>query len=427
MDLNSYFIKSYATGLINLLIKIFVFIFIIPLIIKNIGLEQWGVWSILFIFVGLNSTFNFGLSNSIIYFLPKTNNSCEQNKIYTANRIINYISVLLIFCFVGLAYIFDIFYLFKFDSVDHDMFIFISFSGLLILTLLILTSPYRAVLEAYLRYDLVQIGYIIQTLLLYPLILIVVNLDGKAREMIIITVLIYIFIFLYHNIIHKNITHIKWVKPSIQDYKKILKYSFSVYLGSFIWSLINPLNKLLVLFQSDNTSSIAKFDISLRIGILAFSILSIFSRPLLALLSKNIKVVSNKNQYLIYRSTFLIICLAIAGNLIFFFLGPWYFKFFIDYKLIDELLFLTLIFMIGLSILAISEPYKNFLYASGKTRVIIIINIMFIIFNLIIFSILSYKVIELRVALSYSISAILISFITIAYVHISIKKNYDGY
>ena len=99
MKLSAYLKKSITTGLGNSVGSALISIVFIPLIIQKIGMEKYGIWALFFIFIGISSTADLGLSKSLVYFIPKQTTKEDVNEVYSAGFFVNSLMVL----FVGVV------------------------------------------------------------------------------------------------------------------------------------------------------------------------------------------------------------------------------------------------------------------------------------------------------------------------------------
>ena len=96
IKLGSYLKKSTSTGLINSVGSAVFSVILIPLIISRIGMENYGAWATLMIFIGLSGTADLGLSKSLVYYIPKQKTIEEKGRICSAGLIINCVIIFII-------------------------------------------------------------------------------------------------------------------------------------------------------------------------------------------------------------------------------------------------------------------------------------------------------------------------------------------
>ena len=415
MSLKSYFVRSYSTGFVNVAGSAISVALLIPIIISIVGLDQWGIWAMLSIFLGLGTAAELGVGKSLVYYLPKAKSECERSRIYSSSILINRVGLLAMLFLVTGLYLTNLGNPFELKAIPPYLSDVILVAGISLLSLLVLTSPYRGALEGSLKIDLVNIGFFIQSTLIYVVLFVVVSLGGMALSMIVSTVLVFVLVFVFHSLMVSRKTSLGWRRPAFQNVREVLRFSSGIYLVGLINSLIIPINRGLVVFFSEDIINYAEFDISLRFGLMALSALAVFTSPLLGVLSDKDGLGPIKSRKLIYRSSLLVLSLAIAGNVVFYLFGSKLLGFFLDQNNTIEIYRMTMTILVGLSIFGIAEPFKRALFAWGALRDLLVINILFIGANLAIFAVISVDSMELRVAISYSVSAALIGIISIAW------------
>lgn len=428
MSLKLYFFRSYSTGLLNVASSAISIMLLIPMIISIVGLEQWGIWATLSIFLGFGTAVELGVGKSLVYYLPKTSSESKRDSIYSASLVINRVALLgIVILFAGL-YFSQVIYPLKLGNIPSHLVNWVVLAGISLLALLVMTSPYRGALEGMLKIDLVNIGFLLQTILLYVVLFVIVFLGGMALSMIFSTVFVFIILFLYHRVLVNRKTRLCWQRPTFEDVRNLLRYSSGIYLIGLVNSLVIPINRILVATFSDNITDFAEFDLALRVGLMGLAALAAFTTPLFAVLSDIDGLGPVKSRNLIIRTSILVFCLGVTGNLAFFLLGPWLLGFFLDHKNVLEVHHMAMILLAGLAVYGIAEPFKRALLAWGAVRDVLVINILFLCVNLVSFALIPVVSIELRVAAAYSVSAVLIALISIAWatykmrVHIPISE-----
>ncbi len=94
-----YMAKSLATGIPNTLGSALFAIVLIPLIVRNIGKEQYGAWTLLFIFLGLSASLDIGIPKALVYLIPREKNRDEVNRLFTASAFLVGCLMLLVLLF----------------------------------------------------------------------------------------------------------------------------------------------------------------------------------------------------------------------------------------------------------------------------------------------------------------------------------------
>ena len=82
-ELRKYLTKAFLTGSIKTIFVILSTILFLPLIIKNIGMSNYGIIALATIFSGNIAFLDLGISKSITLMLGKSKSKEEANKIFS--------------------------------------------------------------------------------------------------------------------------------------------------------------------------------------------------------------------------------------------------------------------------------------------------------------------------------------------------------
>lgn len=106
---NLYILKSFSASFLARIIGLITTVVITPLLLKYLGEEQFGIWSIIIGFSAYLSFADFGLSNGLLNFLlkHKNNSGITKKAISTTFIFLNLTSVFLIILFGILSYYFN--------------------------------------------------------------------------------------------------------------------------------------------------------------------------------------------------------------------------------------------------------------------------------------------------------------------------------
>ncbi|MFX0053039.1 MAG: hypothetical protein ACFE8U_17330, partial [Candidatus Hermodarchaeota archaeon] len=280
MKLSNYLKKSISAGIGNILGSALIAIVFIPLIIQNIGMEMYGIWALLFIFIGISSIADFGISKSLVYFIPKQRTEEDVNEVYSAGFFLNSLMVLL----VGVVGI--IIYLSRVDvwgnnqSLSSELGQKLILYGIIIACCSLATSFYRSTLEALYKIYIVNVGYLILTASNYISIYTLSLFTKKVDYFIICTTSVYVIIFLFHLlIVHLN-TPVSLHIPKFTSVKRILDCAIGFLSISLLNTIVEPSNRYLFVVLSENAQDYGIFDIALKIAMIFSNCLSTFATPL---------------------------------------------------------------------------------------------------------------------------------------------------
>lgn len=411
--MTGYLKKSYSTGMFNVAGSAVISAIFIPLIVQKIGLELYGKWALLFLIAGFSNIADFGISKSLVYLIPKQNNQHDSNKIYSAALIMNNLSVLTVAIICTTIYLLgiNIWQAEQAFSIEtgNKLFIYGSF----IACCSLLTQFCRSILEAFYKIYIVNIGFLLLTLLNYiPIYLLTIYTDD-INKLIYCTVIINIIILFFHIIAVNFLCKVSFIIPPIKIFKNIFSCSIKFLSIGLLISAILPINRYLLVYLSDDTKIYGAFDISIKIAMMANSCLALFATPLLSLFSGYGKERLNEIKSILKRSLIGLGGAYLLGCFTFFVTGKsvlqWLFK--ID---TGEVFISSLILIIGMCLTGVSEPFYRAFLGLGNLRFPFVIKTTLIVLNVCIIALL-FNINPLhRISLAIAISYGLTSLVTIA-------------
>lgn len=411
-NLFSYLKKSIGTGFINVAGSALISIIFIPLIINHIGLDLYGKWVLIFIFSGLAGILDLGISKSIVFLLPKRSDFSKKSEMFSAALIF---SVAITFVVVALG-IFLVFVLqkdiwFSEYSLAFDEGRKIFLVGLLLMCLSLLTNLFRSVLESFYHISVVNVGFLLLTVCNYTSVYLLSFFTCDIDNIMVCTVAVYAFFFVYHMIFVKCLCDVGIVRPSFATFSVVFKSSLRFMSIGVLVSVVFPFNRYLLMILSGSTRVYGIFDIALKIVMMANSLLSLFATPMLSLFSNYGCSRLGEIKGILWRSLPWLFSAYILGNLMFLVFGQHILNFFVREDI--ALLFrATLILLAGVCLTGVTEPYYRALLGLGALRSLFIIKLGMCFAN--IFLVFMFRninplmCISLAIGISFGVSSLLI-------------------
>ena len=409
----TYLLKSSVTGLANSIGSALISFIFIPLIISKVGIEKYGTWAVLAIFIGIPSIAEVGLSKSLVYLIPKQRDRLKIDKIYSSGLLLNYATIVLF----GLTGV--ILYCLKINiwgenaliSINDGRNIFIC--GVIITCCVLATTFYRSVLEAFFKIHLVNLGYLIQTLLHYLVAYIISIYTNDIDFLIVATAAVYFIILVFHLTMVKITTDVAFSMPSIELVRRVLKKSFGFFSVSICFIILQPINRYMVVRFSDDASMYGIFDISIKVAAAASSCLKVFSTPIFGVFSGyGVSQIQKIKKVLIKYFVGLSFG-YILGCILFFFIGMELLGFFIETD--KALLFhVSMIMLLGFGTSGVAEPFLRTLWALGYVRVAFNVYLIALIANFLVMILLYKASFIYRASIAYSVAYVTVSILTIA-------------
>lgn len=397
--------KTVSVSLVTLLL--------LPLIIKRLGLELYGIISLTLLFSGVSSLIDLGLSKAVI--LLNGENKISENKIVSSALYINlFISGVLVVVFV-LLQLFSVDLLGSNLNIDSTNKFIVLNTGFLLLVLMLLNNLCRTVLEAKYKIHIVNLSLAIYTPVLYVTIF-VLSFFTKQIIAYILTPLILTFLMFVFNVVYlRSKTTIRIVKVAKKDVKYVLKKSFAFLNIGLVNSAVMPIMRYAFVLLVADVGLYAIFDLSFKIAMLANSFILSLSTPMFAVFSKEIKTSSKKMVKVAYKIFYMSFVMYVIINIAYYFLGNYFLTFLnLDASDLSVLYNITFLLIISLGSVAIVEIFYRYFLGNNQLTRAFFLKLIVPILGVLLFFIFSNVALMYRFIYAYGgsliISAIVIVF-----------------
>ena len=421
MKLSAYLKKSITTGLGNSVGSALISIVFIPLIIQKIGMEKYGIWALLFIFIGISSTADLGLSKSLVYFIPKQTTKEDVNEVYSAGFFVNSLMVLFVGVVGIIVYWSGVNVWGNNESLSYELGRKLLLCGLIIACCSLATSLYRSILEATYKIYIVNIGFLLLTTLNYVSIYILSLFTGKLEYFILCTTVVYGIILFFHLFIVHFTMGVFFHIPRLSTIKGIVKYSFSFFSIGILSSIVLPFNRYLFALLSGDMKAYGIFDVALKIAMIANSCLTAFGTPLFSIFAgygrtQLLEIKRILNRYFIGLGG-----IYIFGCLLFFISGKYFLDIFIKVESL-ALFNVSLVLILGIGLSGVAEPFTRALWALGHLRLSFKTKIVLPVMNFSLIIVFAKMTPIYRFGMAYSLAFAITSLV----VMVSFKVKYSN-
>lgn len=390
--------KTVSTSLVTLLL--------LPLVIKKLGIDVYGIISIALMFSGISSLVDLGLSKAIILLCGK--DKSQENTVVSSALCINLLIVGI------LTSVFILLQLCGVDLLGTDLNIetsnktFVLNIGFMLLALMLLNNWCRAILEANYKMHVVNLTLGFYTPLLYASIYILSFFTDALPLFIITPLVLTLLMFLFNLFYIRRCTNVKVIKPTKKDIKFVFKKSIAFLNIGIVNSMVMPLMRYLFVLLVADVGLYAIFDLSFKIAMLANSFIISLASPMFAVFSSQIKGESKKMVQISYRIFFLSLLLYVLINAGFFSLG----NFFLTFLRLEtdhlELLFnISSVLIIALGSVAIVEIFYRYFLGNNQLKKAFFLKLIVPICAVLIFFLLPSLSEIYRLIYAYSISLII--------------------
>ena len=254
----SYLKKSFFTGAFKTVIVTLSTIIFLPLIIKQVGMEKYGLISLTMIFGGMVAFADFGIAKTITLLIGK--DKSKANLIVSNGFVINIALSALIASIVLILVYFNVPILGDKLQITSQLKNYIFFIGTLYLIILLINNLLIAVLESYYLMHYVNVGFTISSILLNAFIYITSTLTDSIYLLILSPVFSFLSVTLFLLTIIIKHTDVRLTRPSFKEMREMLLISYQFLNLSLINSLIIPANKFLVIYITGSTTALGVFD-----------------------------------------------------------------------------------------------------------------------------------------------------------------------
>ncbi len=286
-NITNYLKKNFFTSIGKIALISLTTLLLLPLIIKRIGLELYGVVSLTLLFSGVSSLVDLGLSKAVV--LLSGEKKLTENEVVCSALIINLSIISLLFVVFIMLQLLSIDLLGTNLNVDKTTKFLILNIGFLLLTFMLLNNLCRAILEANYLMHIVNLSLAIYTPVLYLSIFILSFFTTHVIYYVLTPLLLTLLLFVFNVIYIKSKTQIKRCKVDWVKIKYVFKNSIGFLNLGLINSMVIPVMQYLFVLIVADVSLYALFDLSFKIAILANSVIVSLSMPMFAVFSKESK------------------------------------------------------------------------------------------------------------------------------------------
>ena len=257
----------------------FVLVLSLPKIIDNIGIQLYGELTTIYIFIGIANILSLGLPKLVVV-------SSRSPEMCTYSIIKSYFIYLIMYSIITVV-AFGVFYNVKEHNNFSEALVRIFTVG----TILLICEGYiiffRSILEAQYKIYLVNIGYLLQTILLNSLLLLA-SFSADLNSMLYCFVFGVVCMFFYHSLLCARYMRDFLSIGKILSLRIMAKHTHTFATGLLLNSGFQPLGRMLILWMTGNYVMAGIFDIILRFSGGAQSLLFSVSNPTFAYFANNI-------------------------------------------------------------------------------------------------------------------------------------------
>jgi O-antigen/teichoic acid export membrane protein len=338
---------------------------LLPWVIRAVGMETYGLWAVLGIFVGLTSLLDLGMWKSVVY-LGAGRKFALPELLSTATLMC--VAIALMFTLALLCLLWAGVPLFgAMIEQTPDLKWWLAGCGSVIVFTGLLTNLVRGALEAALYGHWVNVGYGVLTLLQYLVAVQIARYGGGGAALLAGSACVYVAILLLHLVLLKARSLAGWQAPSLAAMRAIGRYGLRALAADLPIILIGPALCYLFVLAAASAGEFGSFDLGLRIATLAATALGMLSTPFFVMVAGAGDTRQVEVRLLLGRQLRLMLVLAAAGWLLFLLAGPRLLALVFPER-VAEVFRAALLMLAGTALLAAMEPVARLLMGLGRLR-----------------------------------------------------------
>jgi hypothetical protein len=369
MRIKRYVVSSASAGIANALGSAIAVMTLLPLIIRNVGMEVYGIWAICGMFVALSAALELGVSKALILLTARGEMDESRQVVVDALLLVTLVAVtaLGMILMAGEAEI-------EFGTptaIPADLRAFIWTSGFVVVLTGLWLSVFRGLLEARLRLGFVNYGFLVFTVAQYGAVWLVSTQTADPRALILATVASYVGAAILHGVASFRIVGFPANVPSIRRSGRVLAVSLPLFAIAAPTVVMYPVLGAIVLSTAASSAEYGQYDIAVRLSTLCATAVASIGVPVLGLIAGGYMGSGRRLGQLVSQTTVLSGIVGLVGIATFVAAGAQLLEVLFGPQ--DQGLFrASLVMMFGTVSLAVAEPITRALYAARDFAPIVI-------------------------------------------------------
>lgn len=402
--LERYLVKSFAFSTLKTISVGLATLLLLPLILRKIGFETYGLISLVMFLGGTHGIFDLGLAKAATLMIGQSKKKSEINQVFSDIIFIT----LILGLFIGIILVIlssagiDIFGE-SIDAASQNILLF----GWIYLLLLLINNVFISTLEAIYLIKWVYISQILSSLSLSIFLLLFSSLPMLLLAPVLSQVLGTAFLFMI--LVRKS--DIVLVVPSLERLKRVIPLVSELFIISIATAIPLPANKYAIIYLTADPRYIGIFEASYRLVNVAKGLLNSMSQPLYGVIS-NMEAIDNKHVVKITKRVFLAVLTAyLFGNTTFMIIGRDLMSLIGSNS--EDFYRVTKLLLIFISFGAVAEPFYRSLMGISELRTLTRLRWIPVVLNIIFYLIFTEENVFYKIVMSFGCAIISSSLISI--------------
>ena len=371
-DTALYLRRAASSGLLNSTTSAACVAVLLPMVIANIGLESYGYWAVLGVFVGGAGLLDLGMSKALVFLIPRGESS--ESELFSGALALC-LAVTFVVMAVVLPLAFSGYAIFG-SAVARQPGLtnWLAGAGATILLCQVLTTLVRAVFEARCKAHVVNVGFAVFTVMYYGLAMVLSHLAVDLRVIIAASAGVFVLTLAAHVHLLWADRPLRWCTPARATLRRIARVAartFAVDLPSIAYL---PLMLWVFLAIAPSGSAYGIFDLATRIAVLCATALATLAVPFFALVAGARAADQQGIRLLVDRFVPWMLLLAAGGWLAFALIGARALKWWMP-EAPPELATALQLLLAGCLAHAAFEPVTRMLLGLGRLRQLLMVRV----------------------------------------------------
>jgi len=357
-----YIRKVTVSALFNSVSSAAATVLLLPVIIRHIGLDAYGLWAVVGIFITLSGALDLGIWKAVVYLVPRQSHMIDvtvSSAVFLCCMTWAVFSTTLIILLAARVPLFG-----QVVASHDNLNWWLGIGGCMIALSCLLTNVVRGVLEGLFHGHAVNAGFALLTLLQYGVAALVSLRFTDPRAFILCSVAVYGLVLLAHVGYLMHIRRVYFAIPNRAAMSAILKYGIGSFFADLPSNMLGPLVMYLFVLVASKGFEYGVLDIAFKIAWIAASALSMLASPLFAIVASARREGDHPVRQLVSRYLRVTVPLGMGGCLLYWMVGfDLLRRMFTDAKLIFDS---SMLMLLGTAFAAALEPVSRMEMGLGR-------------------------------------------------------------
>lgn len=269
-------------GLVNSLASAATIAVALPLIVSQVGLDAYGRWALLALFVGVAGASDLGIARSLVANIT-VSSGLDVGRVIAAGLVTAAGIALAVSVAIAMAQLANSALWGRTSFVSQTDGVFVLVAGIVVILMHMLNQAMRGALEGLYCVHLVSKGFALQTFLYYMTGLAAAALSGDWHIMVLTSVVTYAIVGALHWYQLRALFRVSLVWPDRVAIHGVLREGLASYLALLPSSMLLPMLGFLFVRESSSATEFGTYDLAIKVTILVTTGIATVGLPVMAL------------------------------------------------------------------------------------------------------------------------------------------------